>query len=101
MPPTLPVESDVAIAVNRATAARRRRHYPSLALNDMDESTLNAVVVGVVATVLRGEGGWWLVGYVIDGIAGEAFEIWLSPGCRNSTGAGVSALAHEWGSCES
>jgi hypothetical protein len=95
MPTVLPVGSDVDVAVSRAVAARRERHRPYIFLHDLDERLLDAVVVGMPAPLSRGKDGWWLVGYVLDGIAGETFEVWLSSGCRNLSTTGVAAVIHD------
>jgi hypothetical protein len=95
MPTVLPVRSDIDVAVTRAVAARRERHLPHLFLYDISESMLDQLIVGVAAPLSRGQDDWWLVGYVIDGISGDTFEVWLFPGCRTNPKVAVSATIHE------
>jgi carotenoid cleavage dioxygenase-like enzyme len=95
MPTVLPVGSDVDVAVSRAVAARRERHLPHLHRYNISESLLGQLVVGVPAPLSRGRDDWWLVGYVIDGISGDTFEVWLFPGCRTISGVAVTAAIHE------
>jgi hypothetical protein len=80
MPTDSPTGSDIDFAVARATAARRNRHRANAAHCHLTDAAIAERVAGVACCPQQREGGWWLVGRVLDDIAGAEFDVWYIPG---------------------
>ena len=69
-------------AVVKAVAARRARHRADPAHAGLTAGAIAERVTGVTVPPRSGRDGWWLVGRVLDEIAGAEFSVWYMPGPR-------------------
>ena len=76
-----PIEETVLVVV-KAVASRRARHRADPAQAGLTPSAIAERVTGITLPPRRGDGGWWLVGRVLDEIEDADFSVWYIPEAR-------------------
>ena len=74
--------TDCALAVSRATAARRRRIHEDPAYAGFTKAAITERIVGFTGQPIPGQDGWWRVGWIVDDIAEAELDVWFQPSAR-------------------
>ena len=74
--------ADCALAVARATAARRRRIHGYSAFAGFTKAAITERIVGFTGQPIPGQHGWWRVGWIVDEIVEAELDVWFHPSAR-------------------